>query len=178
MAKSNFIKIDTSQVDAYIKHLNKMDYRGMNNGASSIVRQVANDVKSDYKAVTPKRDSKKKSGKYGATGGNLQRSLRVFRKKQRNPFIIEYSVGYKTHSYGQLAAKIHKGQKVTDGYYGWMVNYGVAGRGKGKKDYSNQNFIKKARDRANITIGGKLSNRVTTFLTRKLEKELTKRVTR
>lgn len=178
MAKSNFIKIDTSQISAYIKHLNRMNYRGMNNGASSIVRQVANDVKSDYKAVTPKRDSKKKTGKYGATGGNLQRSLRVFKRKQKSQFIIQYSVGYKTHSYGQLAAKIGKGQKVTDGYYGWMVNYGVAGRGKGKKDYSNKNFIKKARDRANIIIGGKLSDKVTIFLKRKLEKELSKKATR
>lgn len=176
MANKNFITLDHKQMNDYISHLKSLDYRAMNNGAASIVRQVANDIKSTYKAITPRRNSNKKSGKYGATAGNLQRSLRTFRKRQNDPFVIEFSVGYKTHRYGELAAKLSKGKAPNDGYYGWMVNYGVAGRGKGKKSYPNQHFIERARKQANTMIGGKLSERASTFIQRKLEKALVKKM--
>lgn len=176
MAKDTLLTIDSKELEDYIKHLKSLDYRSMNNGAASIVRQVATDIKSTYTAATPRRQSKKRTGKYGTTAGNLQRSLRTFRKRQNDPFVIEFSVGYKTHRYGELAAKLSKGKAPNDGYYGWMVNYGVAGRGKGKKSYPNQHFIERARKQANNMIGGKLSERASTFIQRKLEKALVKKM--
>jgi hypothetical protein len=85
MAKDTLLTIDSKELEDYIKHLKSLDYRSMNNGAASIVRQVATDIKSTYTAATPRRQSKTRTGKYGTTAGNLQRSLRTFRKRQKRP---------------------------------------------------------------------------------------------
>lgn len=172
MANKNFITLDHKQMNDYISHLKSLDYRSMNNGAASIVRQVANDIKSTYKAITPRRNSNKKSGKYGATGGNLQRSLRTFKKRQLDPFIVQYTVGFKSHAYGAAQAKLAQGKKVTDGYYGWMVSYGVAGRGKGRNSNPSIGFIRRARMSSNNIIDGQLSQRAEQFIERKLQKAL------
>lgn len=164
------ITLDDKALKLYIQHLKSQNYKDMNNGAKSIVRQYAQDVKQSYKKDTPKRATMGASGKYGATSGNLQRSLRVFPKRQKDPFIIEFSVGFK--SYMNLQQLVNSKKKVNDGYYGWMVNEGVAGR-SGSSDKSEK-FADKARINANLIIDGQISERALLFLNKKLDKILNK----
>jgi hypothetical protein len=176
MASKSILTLDFSQVDKYVVHLKTLNYNEMNNGMKSIVNQVANDVKDTYHSGTPLRNpraekarkgTKNKSGKYGATPGNLRRSLRVFKKRQPDPFVIEYTVGFKTHKYGTIV-----GKKVIDGYYGWMVNYGKAGKGKGHSSNRSKGFIQTARKQSNVLLNNGLSDRAEAFIQRKLAKML------
>lgn len=166
----SLIVIDSKELTDYVTHLKKLSYNEMNNGVKSIVRQVANDIKKVYLGVTPRRSSGGRTGKYGATPGNLQRSLRVFAKRQKDPFLVEFSVGFKQER--NLMGKIRAGGKVTDGYYGWMLSYGVEGREKGKTSRSMKHFgfIEKARSSGNKIIAQEVSERVTDFIHKKMEK--------
>lgn len=172
MAKTR-ITLDTKQLSGYIEHLKSISYTDMNNGAFSIVRQAANDIKGAYLIQTPRRQDGKKTGKYDAMPGNLQNSLRVFKKKQRDPFVVEFSVGFKKHQRGELLAKLAGGSRAFDGYYDFMLDYGVEGRGRGVPSSGrHRGFIQRARRDANRMIEAGLSERATEFLHRKLEKKL------
>ncbi len=194
MASKSILTLDFSQVDKYIAHLKTLNYNEMNNGTKSIVNQVARDIKDTYSQLVPirkpvdklqaksnpnnkgkrgpqkvKQGNKGKgvSGKYGAQKGNLRRSLRVFAKRQTDPFIVEYTVGFKTHAYGSIV-----GKNVIDGYYGWMVNYGEAGWVEGGKSRASKGFIQTARRKSNALISSGLSDRAVSFIQKKLAKML------
>lgn len=170
--KKNHIQLNTDTFDSYIKHLKGMDYDSMMNGAAVIVRQVANDLKDVYLGYTPKRASGGRTGKYGAMPGNLQKSLRVFPKRRRVPFVIEFSVGFK--KYGDLQSRTKRGNKAFDGYYDFMLNQGVEGRqiGPSKGKQKHRGFIQQARLSANRVIDGELSERATNFIHRRMAKDL------
>lgn len=166
------ITLDSSGLQDYITHLKKLSYNEMNNGVKSIVRQVANDIKRVYLGNTPRRQSGGRTGKYGATPGNLQRSLRVFAKRQKDPFIVEFTVGFKT--YKDLQARVKAGKRANDGYYAFMLNEGLEGRGKMKRKRMTRHvgFIQDSRDSANKIINREVSERVTDFIHKKLDKML------
>jgi hypothetical protein len=162
-----FITLDTNDVKRYIAHLQKLDYKEMNNGIISLVRQTANDIKRIYQPITPTRTSGGKTGKYGAAPGNLRRSLRVFQKRQTDPFIVQFSVGFTFTNFNQR----EKG--ASDGYYAYMVDHGTAGRypkKKARRPGINTGFIERARNEANKQIDKGLSEKGKTFIVRKLNK--------
>ena len=162
-----FITLDTNDVKRYIAHLQKLDYKEMNNGIITLVRQTANDIKRIYQPITPTRTSGGKTGKYGAAPGNLRRSLRVFQKRQTDPFIVQFSVGFTFTNFNQR----EKG--VSDGYYAYMVDHGTAGRypkKKARRPGINTGFIERARNEANKQIDKGLSEKGKTFIVRKLNK--------
>jgi hypothetical protein len=192
--RKNHIQLNTDTFDSYIKHLKGMDYDSLMNGAAVIVRQVANDLKDVYMSHTPKRQSGGRTGKYGALPGNLQRSLRVFPKRRRTPFVVEFSVGYK--KFQNLAQLSKAGSRAFDGHYDFMLNQGdegmKAGRPRnkpkhekpsqpqgstepnrvGKKKGSYKGFIQRARVSANRVIDGELSQRATDFIHKRMAKDL------
>lgn len=165
-----FITIDTSDVKRYINHLKKLDYKEMNNGIKSIVRQTANDIKRIYQPFTPVRTSGGNTGKYKSAPGNLRRSLRIYQKRQRDAFVVEFSVGF---TFTDLKQR-NKGQ--SDGYYAYMVDHGTSGkfpRGKAPKMGKNVGFIDRARAEANKQINTGLSEKGKAFILRKLKKMMT-----
>lgn len=166
------INIHAGELQDYIHHLQSVSYEEMNAGMKSLVRQSANDIKNVYMQFTPQRTSGGRSGKYGATPGNLRRSLKVFEKRQKNRFVVEFTVGYKLHRKGT-------GKDIkNDGYYGFMVSDGVAGSRANKVpslQKGNIDFINRARRNANKLIDTGLSDRALRFIDNKLEKLLAKK---
>ena len=53
-----------------------------------------------------------------------------------------------------------------------MVNYGEAGKGKGKHSTRSKGFIQRTRKQANTMLNNGLSDRAETFIQRKLAKML------
>lgn len=175
--KKTAFHIDASELDRYIANLKKKSYKGMIADVTAITRQAANDIKRAYKSFVPKSSKGSGSGKYGFTSGNLERSLGVYRQKQRSTMTVAFSVGFKKHRYGELAGKLSKGKKASDGYYGAWVDAGVAGRGKNtKKSGGNRSkgsgFRERARNRVNIVMSQGISQRGMKVLKRRLEKDL------
>lgn len=167
--KGAVINIHAGELQEYVHHLQTVSYNEMNNGLKSIARQSANDVKAIYMTLTPQRSSGGATGKYGATPGNLKRSLRIYQKRQRDAFIVEFSVGYRLHR------GVAKSDIKNDGYYGFMVSDGVAGRRKGKApsiQKGNIDFIARAKKQANRQIEQGLTERALRFINNKLDKHL------
>lgn len=168
--KGAVVNIHAGELMDYVHHLQTVSYNEMNNGLKSIARQSANDVKAIYMALTPQRTSGGATGKYGATPGNLKRSLRIYQKRQRDAFIVEFSVGYRLHR------GVSKKDIKNDGYYGFMVSDGVAGRRPKAKTPSiqqgNIDFINRAKKQANKQIEQGLSERALRFINNKLERHL------
>lgn len=174
--KSTF-SIDTSDLDAYIKRLQTKSYTAMMHDVRALVRQSAQDIRRVYLPFVPISEKKGARGKYGFTSGNLKRSLRIFQKRQVDKFVAEFSVGFKKHNRGALAAKVMQGKKVSDGYYGAWVNAGVAGRQRGKsltRSNVSQGFRERAKNTVNATTQGRLSARALKVLKRRLEKDILK----
>jgi hypothetical protein len=179
VAQKTFIEIDTSDVDAYISYLKKKNFKGLMRGVTAITRQGANDIKNVYKPLVPKSGRSGKTKAYGFRSGNLRRSLRIFKKRQRNDMIVEFSVGFKKHKYGELQAKLSQGKRITDGYYGAWVDSGVAGRQRGKPNKgasSSAGFRERAKRRANMRLKMGMSNKAKQFLTKRMNKELNGRI--
>ena len=178
MAKQTF-NIDTSDIDDYIAYLQKKDYRGLMSGATAIVRQGANDIKNVYKPLVPKSGRKGRTKAYGFRSGNLRRSLRIYKKKQKHPMVVEFSIGFKKHKYGELQARLSQGKSVTDGYYGAWVDSGVAGRQRGKPNKgasSSAGFRERAKRRANVRTNMGMSKKAKQFLIKRMNKELNGRI--
>lgn len=181
--KGTFINLDSKDIEAYIKHLRGLSYRELNNGVQSLVGQAANDIMNIYSPLTPIRQRGGEGGKYKTQPGNLRKSLRKYRKRQDNPFIVEWTVGYRTHEYSELQQKIQKrkesGKPRTkrherdelDGYYGFFVGWGRAGvHGKGGTKY-----IPLARAKANRMIETSLTDKTVDFIEKKLQKAVDKK---
>ena len=162
-----FITLDTNDVKRYIAHLKKLDYKEMNNGIKSIVRQTANDIKRIYQPFTPIRTSGGTTGKFNSEPGNLRRSLRIFQKRQRDAFIVEFSIGF------TFTNEKQRGKGMRDGYYAYMLDHGTSGkfpRGKAPKMTKHVGFIERARKEANKQIDNGLSEKGKAFIVRKLKK--------
>lgn len=170
--RNQTLYIDTKDLDRYIANMRKKSYKGMIRDANAIARQSANDIKRAYKPFVPKSDREGATKQYGFTSGNLVRSLKIFRKRQRKTFVVEFSIGFKEHQYGSLK---RKKRGTADGYYGAWVNAGVAGRQKGRsKRRSNlsQRFRERARGSVNRVMQQGISQRGLKVLRRRLEKDL------
>ena len=147
--------------------------------ATAIARQSANDIKRAYKEFVPKSDRSGATKEYGFTSGNLRRSLRLFKKRKRDPLVVEFSVGFKMHLYGTLKDYINMYGKGTrhDGWYGSLVDAGVAGRTRKKKrkklaKSSSAGFRGRAKSRVNSVLARGISGRGVRVLKRRLEKDL------
>ena len=184
-----FLTIDMSEIDDYIKYLKKQNWKDAQRGLTAISRQVAVDVKNNYRWHTPRRKGSYIDNRYGSRNfktksiygakGNLRRSIDLFKKRAQfgNPFLISFSVGPKMHGYGQAIGKARAGKRVSkDGWYWYLVNYGLAGAEPNKQRYSNRtvskDFVKRARRDGNRIISRKLTSRAVTFLNKKLQKML------
>ena len=184
-----FLTIDMSCIQDYINHLKKQSWKDAQRGLTAISRQVANDVKRNYRSHTPVRKGSYIDNRYGSRNfktksiygakGNLRRSIDLFRQRAQlgNPYLIAFSVGPKMHGYGEAINKARAGKRVAkDGWYWYMVNYGIAGAEPNKRKYSNntsgRDFVKRARRDGNRILSSKLTQRATDFLNRKLQKML------
>ena len=173
MAQKTFITIDKSELDKYIANMKRKSYKGLTSDATAIARQSANDIKRAYKPFVPKSERKGQTKIYGFRSGNLQRSLRIFKKKRKQPFVVEFSVGFKEHRYGDLMAKINAGKRANDGWYGSLVDAGVAGRQKGRSNSNrSQGFRGRAKSRVNMVLRNGISQKGMRVLRRRLEKDL------
>ena len=173
MAQKTFITIDKSELDRYIANMKRKSYKGLISDATAIARQSANDIKRAYKPFVPKSERKGQTKIYGFRSGNLQRSLRIFKKRRKQPFMVEFSVGFKEHRYGELMAKINAGKRANDGWYGSLVDAGVAGRQKGRSNSNrSQGFRGRAKSRVNMVLRNGISQKGMRVLKRRLEKDL------
>lgn len=175
MAKKPFISLESKDLDAYIKNMRKKDFNGMIRDQNAVVRQVAQDMRRTYKGFVPKSNRKSQTAKYGFKSGNLRKSVNIYRKRQRNNFVTEFSVGFKIHRYGELGALMRRGKRVTDGYYGAFVDAGVAGRQRGKPNKGqskNAGFRERARRRVNLRMSMGISKRGMRVLQRRLDKDI------
>jgi len=161
--------IDTHEVQSYIKYLQSLNYKQVQREADILVRNMASDVLRSYRPFIPVAKHDGSKNKYGLKGGNLRRSLKTFRKKPKaGSMVSAYSVGFKQHKYGELAAKMSSGKNVSDGYYGAWVTLGVAGRsGSSTK---SKGFRERAKPVINSRINSGLSDKASRNIARKLDK--------
>jgi hypothetical protein len=170
--KNQGFYIDTSDLQAYVKYLQTLSYNDMIRDSAAVVRQSAQDMRRAYMPLVPESKRKGETRRYKFTKGNLRRSVGVYKKIQRSTFVVEFSVGFKLHRYGDLSKKIRRGGRANDGYYGTWVNSGVAGRqkGKAKEPYSSMGF----RDRAEIAVNRVYEKGLSTRGSRVIERKLKK----
>jgi hypothetical protein len=130
---------------------------------------MASDVVRAYRPFVPVAKHDGSKNKYGLKGGNLRRSLKYFRKRpKQGSMVVAYSVGFKQHRYGELAAKLDSGKAVSDGYYGAWVTLGVAGRNG--KSSSSKGFRDRAMPLINHRINTGLSEKARARITKKLKR--------
>jgi len=173
----DFFTLDDYELKLYIKRMKQKSYKGMISDATAIARQSANDIKRVYKDFVPKSSRTGATKEYGFKSGNLRRSLRLFKKRKRDPLVVEFSVGFKMHLYGQLKDYMNLYGKGTrnDGWYGSLVDAGVAGRQRGKPNKgasSSAGFRGRSKGRVNSVLARGISGRGVRVLKRRLEKDL------